>query len=280
MGKRVESFQARLIRHLLKVLDGRSDPFISIVARARNCDPAFLMDTLSEMETRRLLQTAAEGSEKEYALTPHAEALSRGYYRCRAPVQIENSGPASRSLLESHYFTDLVNAVRNSLPEPCLVYSQWWFSKPTYGRLVDLLFRLTRKDARVAFVGASTLAAVFSQCAPSPTTIIDVDEILLRKIASCATEAAQMMCRDISCPLDTSLRGKFDLVVSDPPWSRSSLRTFFLRSAELLAPAATLVISFPPVFTRPSVRVERRGLLRTAETIGLSLAGNLPDHRV
>ncbi|MCL5281820.1 MAG: hypothetical protein M1376_18135, partial [Planctomycetes bacterium] len=158
MGKRIESFQARLIRHLLKVLDGRSDPFTSILAKARNCDPAFLMDTLREMEARRLVDATGEGPERQYFLTSGAKALSCSCHRWPASTQVENHERANPGLLKSHYFTDLVNAVRNSLPEPCLVYSQWWFSEPTYARLVELLLRLTTRNTHAAFVGASTLA--------------------------------------------------------------------------------------------------------------------------
>ncbi|OHB64778.1 MAG: hypothetical protein A2Y77_00995 [Planctomycetes bacterium RBG_13_62_9] len=275
MAEETKSLQARLIRYLLTVLDGRGKHFAGIVAKSHNCDPAVLMDALQEMETRGLVRTNGEGSAKEYVLTAHAEAHTWSTGRLRQPTQSQDSEQADHGVLESNYFRDLVRAVYGSLPEPGLVYSQWWFSEPTYARLVDLLLRLTERETGVAFVGAPTLAAVFSQCAASPATIIDIDDVLLKRIAACVGKQAQSVCRDISHSLDTSLKGEFDVVVSDPPWSSHSLRTFFVRSSEMLAPEGTLVISFPPVFTRPSAQAERRSLLRMADTIGLSLTNEL-----
>jgi predicted methyltransferase len=271
MNKEIESFQARLIRHLLKVLNGQSEPFISILGKSENCDPAFLLDVLHEMETRGLVRTKNEGVEGEYQLTAHAGAF---HDVCKS-TQLPDSKQPKHSILDSGYFQDVVSGIFDSLPEPGLVYSQWWFSKPTYAKLVDLLFHLMRKDTHVAFAGASTLGAVFSHCATSPMTIIDVDDILLRRIASHIERQAQFVCRDISNPLDICLKGKFDIVFADPPWSSSNLKTFFVRSSEMLAMAGTLVISFPPVFTRPSARAERKSLLRMAELLGLSFRTEL-----
>jgi hypothetical protein len=245
------------------------------LGKSENCDPTFLMDVLQEMETRGLVRVDDDGITKDYELTAHAKEHACAPHGSREPTQLLDPKRPSHGILDSVYFKDVVDGVSNSLPEPSLVYSQWWFSEPTYARLVDLLLHLMRKDAHVAFVGSSTLGAVFSHCATSPVTIIDVDEVLLKRITSCVDKRAQFICRDISIPLDTCLKGKFDIVFADPPWSSSNLTAFFVRSSEMLAAEGTLVISFPPVFTRPSAWAERRSLSRMAESLGLSFTTEL-----
>src|SRR4030042_5871856 len=172
--------------------------------------------------------------------------------------------------LRSSHFGDLTVAVSKALPEPGWVYSQWWFSQPTHATLIDLLLHVVSEGARIGFAGASTLGAVFSHCTTSPVTIIDVDEVLLKRITACADKRTQFVCRDISDPLDTYLKSSFDLVFADPPWSSSGLKSFFVRTSELLAADGTLVISFPPVFTRPSAIAERKALLRMEGLLALS----------
>ena len=275
MDRQIETFRAEVMRHLLKALSRQSEPFISVLGRSQNCDPAFLMDVLREMEARGFVRVSSGGPGRECAITAHAGTRTPVPRKLCEPAPSQDSEDPRRGILASGYFGDLTSAVSKSLPEPGLVYSQWWFSEPTYAKLVDLLLQLMRKNAHVAFAGSSTLGAVFSHCAASPVTIIDVDAVLLKRIACCVDKPAQFICRDISNPLDTCLKGKFDIVFADPPWSSSDLKTFFVRSSEMLAAEGTLVISFPPVFTRPSARTERKNLLRMAELLGLSFTTEL-----
>lgn len=224
-----------------------------------------------------MVHVSDESPEREYRLTSSVGPCARVRRKFRSPTWFGDARQSERTILESNYFAGLVNAVSNSLPEPGLVYSQWWFSESTYTRLARLLLHMTMKDTRVAFLGASTLGSVFSHCGDSSTTIIDVDEVLLMRVKSTADQSAQFVPRDISVPLDASLKGRFEVVFSDPPWSRSGLKTFLVRSAEMLSPEGVLVISFPPVFTRPSIRTERRRLLRMAELLGLSFTTELAE---
>ncbi len=276
MNSETESFQKRLIRHLLKVLTGQGEPFTRLLGKSENCDPVILMDALQEMETRGLIRVNDGGNEREYELTSRAKAhagLSHG--PCETTRLPESKGQR-HSIVDSGFFQDIIRGVFDSLPEPGLVYSQWWFSKSTYAKLADLLFHLMKEDAHVAFAGASTLGAVFSHCVASPITIIDVDDVLLGRIASHVEKRTEFACRDISNPLDVCLKNKFDIVFADPPWSSSNLTTFFVRGSEMLLPEGKLVISFPPVFTRPSAQAERKSLLRMAEELlGLSFTREL-----
>jgi hypothetical protein len=277
MATEIETFRERLIRYLLRVLDGRRETFQSILARSQNCDPAFLMDTLHEMEVRGLLQAAREEDSTGYSRARHPEASDHTRPVPPEPMQHRDSGHDDRGILGSNYFRELVRAVLRSLPKPSLVYSQWWFSEPTYSKLVAFLLGLQRqnKDYHIAFLGSSTLGTVLSQCVSAPVAIIDVDDVLLERIKTCVGGTAQRIQRDISDPLDASLKGQFDVVVADPPWSSSTLRTFFVRSAQMLSVDGTLVISLPPVFTRPSAAADRTSFLDLARVLGLSLRTRL-----
>jgi hypothetical protein len=277
MATEIENFRERLIRYLFRVLDGRRETFQSILAKSQNCDPAFLMETLHEMEARGLLRTAPGEPSAWCSRGWHTKTSNHTRPIPPEPMHHRDSGRDDQDVLGSNYFRELVRTVLRSLPEPSLVYSQWWFSEPTYSKLVDLLLRLQRhkKDSRIAFLGSSTLGTVLSQCVSAPVAIIDVDDVLLERIKTCVGGTAQRIQRDISDPLDASLKGQFDVVVADPPWSSSTLRTFFVRSAQMLSVDGTLVISLPPVFTRPSAAADRKNLLDLARVLGLSLRTRL-----
>ena len=169
----------------------------------------------------------------------------------------------------------IARQIRESLPEASPAYSQWWFSEPTYLRLLDLLVNLSRPKAACGFLGAPTLGASFSEFATGPIHILDIDEIVLRTIRPYCSRLTIASRYDASDDIDKSLKDKFQLVIADPPWARSMLSTFLLRSATLLAQGGTLAISLPQLFTRPTVESERVMLLSLASSLGLSLSSVL-----
>jgi hypothetical protein len=231
------------------------------------------METLHEMEARGLLRTAPGEPSAWCSRGWHTKTSNHMRPIPPEPMHHRDSGRDDQDVLGSNYFRELVRTVLRSLPEPSLVYSQWWFSEPTYPRLLDLLLGLQRQKegSHIAFLGSSTLGTVFSQCVHSPVTIIDVDDALLERIKTCVGRTVQRIQCDISDPLDASLKGQFDVVVGDPPWSGSTLRAFVVRSAQMLSVNGTLITSLPPIFTRPSAASDRKSLLNLAGMLGLAL---------
>lgn len=271
-------FQEKVTRHLLKTLDGRTESFQAILGKSHNCDPAMLMDMLRRMEELGLVRPAGESGVMEYSLTQRGRTLRCTSRSSPESVRIRPSEIGRHEIVGSSSFEGLVDAILNSLPEPTPVYSQWWFLRDTYAKMTDFLLRLSKTSSKVAFVGASTLGTVFSHCTRSRVSIIDVDEVLLDKISTHVKGQTELVHQDVSQSLDDSLKDAFDVVLADPPWSSSALKTFLIRSSMMLGCGGTLVISLPPILTRPSAQAERISLLKLADMLGLALQIALPAY--
>lgn len=272
----MDDFRAKLSQHLLRTLAGGAKSFQAVLRRSRNCDPALLVDMIRRLQELELVASPDHDPPGRYCLTQRGSARVAAGSVSNHPAHADRPEPDSSHILRSSYFEGLLSTLLKSLPEPSPVYSQWWFSEDAYPRLISLLLSLSKGRESIAFLGAATLGTVFSHCSDRRTTVIDVDEALLRTASSHANRGTEVVCQDIADSLDGALKGAFDIVFVDPPWARVDLRSFLIRSAALVSCGGTLLFSLPPIFTRPSAEEERASLLQTADTLGLSLSTVLP----
>ena len=79
-------------------------------------------------------------------------------------------------------------------------------------------------------------------------TVLDVDPALVGFIhgGNCVLRRfrVETLEHDLREPLPPSLRGAFDTVLTDPPYTTAAARLFLSRAAEALAPGSTLFLSF------------------------------------
>jgi predicted methyltransferase len=271
-------FKQRVRSHVLDVLwDAPPTSFDGILKKSLNCDPAFLLDVLRELEDADLIRSR-EGQETpvEYRLKA-TENCPRTKPNC---VTQSGGTPATGISLnpgQREYLRKLVREMVDSFPEAAPVYSQWWFSETIYENLIKLVLDLSEPGTPLAFIGAGTLGALLSHFTSNPVNIFDIDQVLLGKISHYCSESTERIRYDVSNEPRGSFEETFQLVFADPPWSTSMLRTFLVRSSTFVSLRGTLAISFPPVLTRPSVQSERKELLHLAKSLGLSLKLTLPS---
>ena len=164
-----------------------------------------------------------------------------------------------------------IEAVIKALPDPAPVYSQWWFCQATYCSLMSLLRSCQAKGTETAFLGAPSLAAVFSHLSKARVTVLDVDSEVLRSLRTHFFKGTDAICYDVGDELDRELLGRFGFVVADPPWGRALLPKFLWRCNELVRNGGIVIISIPQFLTRPGVLNERRSLLYQASQWGMML---------
>ncbi len=270
-------FQKTIENHVLSVTYKRPTTFMELLEKSFNCDPVLLKDTLSELtDADMIYEVDEQGPAVRYQSRKKAGSQSEHelYFSVGYSEPCQNVSLAHSEMMQ---LQDMVTKILDSLPEPTPVYSQWWFSQKSYQKLVKLLLSLTEGRSPIAFVACPTLGCLFSHFSCQPMTIFDIDEVILTKLMNhCCSKSATLVCYDISDRPDTQFKDKFQLVFVDPPWSRTSLRTFLLRTSTLLSPGGTLAISLPPVFTRPTIKEERQNLLVLASKLGLSVRSTLP----
>jgi len=271
-------FRERVRTRVFEVLwDTPAITFEHILKRSHNCDPAFLLDVLQEVQDADFI-SSTKGRE-----TPVRYCLKviDNYPRSQpSPFSQPDSGPPldiSLNSPQTEYLRELLQEMLYSFPEPAPVYSQWWFSESIYENLIKFVLHLAKPHAPLAFIGSGTLGALLSHFSTNPVNIFDVDEVLLERISRYCSELTQTIRYDVSNEPGSSFKDTFQLVFVDPPWSKSMLRAFLVRSSTFVSDGGTLAISFPQVLTRPSVESERKGLLNLAKSLGLSLKLTLPS---
>jgi len=271
-------FRERVRTRVFEVLwDAPAMTFEQILKRSLNCDPAFLLDVLQEVQDADFI-FSTEGRETpvRYWLKvidnyPRSQPSPFSRPDNRPPLGISLNSP------QTEYLRELLQEILYSFPEPAPVYSQWWFSESIYENLIKLVLRLSKPRAPLAFIGSGTLGALLSHFSTNPVNIFDVDEVLLERISRYCSESTQTIRYDVSNEPGSSFKDTFQLVFVDPPWSKSMLRAFLVRSSTFVSVGGTLAISFPQVLTRPSAESERKELLNLAKSLGLSLKSTLPS---
>lgn len=270
-------FRERVQTRVFEVLRGTPITFEHILRRSLNCDPAFLLEVLHELQDGDFI-SSTEGRETpvRYWLKvidnyprPKAIPFSRSATTPSLGISLNSS--------QTEYLRELLQEMLDSFPEPTPVYSQWWFSESIYEKLIKLVLHLSEPCTSLAFVGSGTLGAILSHFSTNPVNIFDVDGVLLERISRYCSESTQTIRYDVSNEPGSSFKDTFQLVFVDPPWSRYMLRAFLVRSSTFVSVGGTLAISFPQVLTRPSAESERKGLLNLAKSLGLSLKLTLPS---
>lgn len=262
------SFHDRLRKHLVDVLEHGSLTFTDLLKSSRGCDPSVLELVVGEL--------AADGiacqSQRGDAETP-VWGLRESSHRPRDRRAFSHSpfnlaAPFSKG--KDRRAQEVIQSVLGSLPEPTPAYFQWWFTEQTCGRLLRFGLGLSGTCRPTAFLGCSSLGAIFSHFAID-VTILDIDKVLLDRLSGLCSDGAALTPYDALCPPDRAALGAFQTVFVDPPWSASMLPVFLTRGASLLREGGKLMISCPQTFTRPTIADERRQFLSLARDLGLAL---------
>ena len=271
-------FRERVRTRVFEVLwDAAPITFEHILKRSLNCDPAFLLDVVQDLQHADFI-SSTEG--RETPIRYWLKVIDNYPRPETTPSKQSATTPSlgiSLDTRQTEYLRDLLQEMLDSFPEPAPVYSQWWFSESIYENLIKLVLHLSKHRTPLAFLGSGTLGALLSHFSTNPVTILDVDEVLLERISRYCSESTQTIRYDVSNEPGSSFKDAFQLLFVDPPWSKSMLRAFLVRSSTFVSVGGTLAISFPQVLTRPSAESETKELLNLAKSLGLSLRLRLPS---
>ena len=118
----------------------------------------------------------------------------------------------------------------NSYPkfsEPHPAYSQWRLTPESTKKALETIEE--KNYPFICFLGCPILASNFDQ-ASSRTLALDIDESNLKKLK----HYMHIEKYDVNDELAENFNGKFDCVVSDPPWYYDDIKRFVARGSELV----------------------------------------------
>ncbi len=157
-----------------------------------------------------------------------------------------------------------------ALPVPHPLDFDWRFAAAANERLLDEWANLARPSGCLVLLGAPSVALEALRRIPR------IDVTALDK-NSAVSKALRQTCPSARAILSDVMRDKLPalsevaVVVADPPWYPEHLHSFLWAGSEICRVRGHLLVSLPPMGTRPGIAEERAKLLDFATELGLRL---------
>lgn len=134
---------------------------------------------------------------------------------------------------------------------------EWRNTNKSLNYLTDLIAELNRPDDSVLIMGMPTLFATLCiKDIPQKVILVERNEPIINSLSKITNDRTKIIKADIFKAKHSNI-GKYDCVVMDPPWYTLHLFQFVWLAAKCLKVGGTMVISIPPMNTRPNIDRER-----------------------
>lgn len=159
---------------------------------------------------------------------------------------------------------------RSLLPLPHPLDFEWRFTPDAAHSLLNATSALTAARAKVLLFGTPGLAVeALSLPASRHLSFLGEDNAVTRRlIALNAVTGSPLSIAFCSAGLP---RDSADAIVLDPPWYNDFIRPMLAAAAAACRRDGVVLISLPPVGTRPSAQRDRETVIRFATRLGLDL---------
>jgi hypothetical protein len=169
----------------------------------------------------------------------------------------ESSGSLSPS-----FAMDLWSEEKLAIPHP--LDSTWWFGDSALEKLLERIETFTVPGDKVLLLGAPTLLHYARERSGNRS-------FLLLDRESAGEQNGIGSCVPADLLNEQPSLGKIDLVVVDPPWYSRETQAFLWTAIRNARRGTKILLSVPPVGTRPGVEHEWQELLAWARAAGLHL---------
>ncbi len=185
--------------------------------------------------------------------------------RCSLSHMIRFQDPKATDYKSSWFAMQLWSEGKLETPHP--QDASWWFANSALDTMGDRLERLTSVGDHVLFLGAPTLFHFTRE------RLVGRHLTLLDKERCGATSTGGGPHQRVVVDLlrEQPHLAKAAVVVADPPWYGSEMRAFLLTARRNAKRGTKILLSVPPVGTRPGVQREWNELITWAKSIGLEL---------
>ena len=153
------------------------------------------------------------------------------------------------------------------LPVPHPLDFDWRFTSETINDLFRRVSEVEPTAGGVCFLGAPTLfRAAVERSMARPFYLVDAS---VASAQALQVAPGRMFVSDLLTEALPDLRA--GVVVSDPPWYEEFIRAFLWAAAQLVEVGGSVLLSFPPVGTRPYIEDEWKRAHKFAQQLGLTL---------
>jgi hypothetical protein len=141
----------------------------------------------------------------------------------------------------------------------------WRFTRPTVGLIWETIAELANPESGIALLGTPSLASAKRPTNLGTVTLFERNPNHYRSVSDGITFACCDVLRD---PIAA---GTNSVVVADPPWYEAETIGFLWTASTLGGTRAHILLSLPPVETRPGIAEERERITTAAAGFGLEL---------
>lgn len=153
------------------------------------------------------------------------------------------------------------------LPVPHPLDYDWRFGDEAIGHLTDVCLGLTRPGDCVTLLGVPSVFQMAGVLASSrQIVLIDANPTLAESLAATVPADWIKHCDLLQDPLPQI---EAPVIILDSPWYEEHLTAFLWAASRLCALNGQILVSLPPVGTRPGIEQERTRLFDYAHKLGL-----------
>ena len=234
--------QPRSLEYLSKRLNG-ADP----VTIKKHCQELEMQDALRQQDDLWLVEGNAQTNISEL-LNPHAQ------------------------LYLKKFMGDF-----DTLKKPHPLDFEWRNTKESVNYLTDLLLKFNNPDDRILILGMPTLfASICKRDIPNQVTIVERNAAVTDTLKELSHKNCKVIVKDIFTASPDSI-GLYKTVVMDPPWYEPHFFQFIWLASQCLQLGGKLIISIPPINTRPGIGKQRIDWFAFCQNQGLCLESLFPS---
>jgi hypothetical protein len=161
------------------------------------------------------------------------------------------------------------------LPPPHPLDFDWRYTDQTVERLLQLAASLTQPGDTIALLGTPSVYAASRTCGiDREWVLLDACETTVRHLQATRQPGTVHVC-DVSASEIPDLRAA--AVVADPPWYPQHIEGFLWAATVCTRPGSAILMSLPPMGTRPGMTSERREFRRAAAAHGIQVEAIHPN---
>jgi hypothetical protein len=163
-----------------------------------------------------------------------------------------------------------VATLHPELPVPHPLDFEWRFTDAAADLLLDEALGAVSRTDPVLLLGTSSLVMhAHRRRDPLRLVALDANTEMLSFLQERYPSMSAIRCNILRDKIPSMARG--GVVITDPPWYPEYLTAFLWACSDLCTDGGVILVSLPPIGTRPGIAVERAGLCRWATELGLEL---------
>jgi hypothetical protein len=157
---------------------------------------------------------------------------------------------------------------RITLPIPHPLDYDWRFGESAVKYLLDACLTLTRPGEMIALLGTpSVLRTAIESAYSRRMVLLDANASVVDCLTQVTSDGQTVLCDVVKDPLP---QVEASAVIVDPPWYEEHLAGFLWSAAQLCRMGGHVLVSTPPIGTRPGIDRDRKSLLDWARQLGLA----------